>query len=820
MSEGDTDNAERGLRRRDVLRATGGALAVGAFTGTGSANDRVEVNVGFANPAGRGAAMNAAASVKREFNFDAMTIEVPAKAAQKLQNNPNIRYVEENGEMHALAQTTPWGIDRVDADVAHGNGETGNGADIAILDTGIDSDHNDLADNIAGGQCFADECCGEASGGFFCGDNDNTCNHAWDDDNDHGTHCAGTADAVDDSEGVVGVSTEANLWAGKVLNGCGSGSYSNIAAGIEWAADQGFDVASMSLGGDPSSAVQDACTYAHNNGVLLVAAAGNDGACTDCVGYPAAYSEVIAVSATSEDDSLASFSSTGPEVELAAPGENVLSTVPTESSSDGLDTFSGTSMATPHVAGAGGQLMANGYSNTDARQQLQDTAEDIGLGDNEQGNGLLDVAAALDGGGGGNTAPAADSLSASEVETDNTDAEFDASWQVSDSDGNLDSVELTLTDDTDGGTEDSTTVSVSGSSASDTTRLVAAGDDGSGNDYTVSLTVTDTDGASDSSTTTVSETEETNSPPAVDSLSASEVETDNTDAEFDASWQVSDADGNLSSVDLTLTDDTDGETEDTASVSVSGDAASGTTRLVAAGDDGSGNDYTVDLTVTDGDGASSSDTAAVSETEETNTAPAVDSLSASEVETDDTDAEFDASWQVSDSDGNLSSVDLTLTDDTDGETEDTTTVSVSGDTASGTTRLVAAGDDGSGNNYTVDLTVTDGDGASDSSTTTVSETEETNSAPVIDQFSVSTRSTGPWSRARNTWAVSDADGDLDTVTTELLDGSGAVLDSASSSASGSSASGEHKVRTRDSAAEVQMTVTDANGNETSDSQSV
>ena len=98
----------------------------------------------------------------------------------------------------------------------------------------------------------------------------------------------------------------------------------------------------------------------------------------------------MAVSATSCDDSLASFSSTGPEVELAAPGENIYSSV-----IGSYDTFSGTSMACPHVSGAGAQLMANGYSNKNARQQLKDTAEDIGLSSNEQGSGLLDVAAAL-----------------------------------------------------------------------------------------------------------------------------------------------------------------------------------------------------------------------------------------------------------------------------------------------------------------------------------------------------------------------------------------------------------------------------------------
>ncbi|MFC7238290.1 S8 family peptidase [Saliphagus sp. GCM10025317] len=367
--------------RRTVLKAVGGTLATAGVSGLAAADpdDVVEVNVGFSNGRGRTAALEAASDTVREFAFDAVTIRVPKRAVSGLQNNPNVRYVEENGEMHALAQSTPWGIDRVDANVAHDNGETGAGADVAILDTGIDSDHPDLQANLGDGRAFV-----RCRGG--------QCTEDWDDDNDHGTHCAGTADAVDNNEGVVGVSTEATLHAVKVLDKRGSGSFSDIAAGVEYVADQGWDVASLSLGASSGSqTLRDAGQYAYNNGVLLVAAAGNSGPCSDCVGYPAAYPEFIAVSATSEDDSLASFSSTGSEVEIAAPGEDVNSTVP----GGGYDTFSGTSMACPHVAGAGGQLMANGYTNTEARQQLKDTAEDIGLSDNEQGSGLLDVAAAL-----------------------------------------------------------------------------------------------------------------------------------------------------------------------------------------------------------------------------------------------------------------------------------------------------------------------------------------------------------------------------------------------------------------------------------------
>ena len=380
------------ISRRSVLKTTGGALGALSATGIASAepDDLVEVNVGYRNAVGRRAAASAASDVVRSFAFNATTIRLPKRAISALGRNPAIRYVEENGEMHAIAQTLPYGIDRVDAEVAHANGKTGGGADVAILDTGIDSDHPDLQGNLGAGESFVN--CG--SGGFtgncaFSG-NSNTCNQSWDDDNDHGTHCAGIANAVDNSEGVVGVSTNATLHAVKVLDCSGSGSYSDIAAGIEYTADKSWDVASMSLGGNKSQVVADAAEYAYNNGVLLVAAAGNSGPCSDCVGYPAAEPEVIAVSATDSNDDLASFSSTGPEVELAAPGVDILSTLP-----GGYGKLSGTSMSCPHVAGAGGQLMANGYTNTEARNQLGSTAEDIGLAENEQGNGLLDVAAAF-----------------------------------------------------------------------------------------------------------------------------------------------------------------------------------------------------------------------------------------------------------------------------------------------------------------------------------------------------------------------------------------------------------------------------------------
>ena len=370
----------KGVSRRSVLKTAGASVATMAAGGLAAASpgDTVEVNVGFSAESGRKATLDAADDVVREFNFDAATIRATKTAAEQLEQRADVRYVEINGQMHALAQTLPWGIDRVDADVAHANGEKGKGAHIAIIDTGIDDDHPDLKANIGKGKAFV-SCRGR------------NCNYAWSDDNDHGTHCAGIADARNNSKGVVGVSTKATLHAVKVLDNSGSGSFSDVAAGVEYTADQGWDVGSLSLGASSGSqVVKDAGVYATDKGVFLVAAAGNSGPCTDCVGYPAAYAEYMAVSSTNNSDNLSSFSSQGPEVEIAAPGTDIYSSI-----IGGYDTFSGTSMATPHVAGTGGQLMANGNSNTQTRDTIKSTAEDIGLSSNEGGAGLLDTAAAL-----------------------------------------------------------------------------------------------------------------------------------------------------------------------------------------------------------------------------------------------------------------------------------------------------------------------------------------------------------------------------------------------------------------------------------------
>ncbi|WP_338727119.1 S8 family peptidase [Haladaptatus sp. DJG-WS-42] len=379
------------LTRRNLLK-TSAVGAVGTlFVGSAAAEKPPRRIVGTSSPGASADARGQAHTVHRTLDFGAHGQAVAGRfsdqAIAQLSARADVRYVEDDITMHAVdkpgdgvttqAQTQPWGVDRVDADVAHANGSTGSGADLAIIDTGIDSDHPDLAANLGAGQAFT-----KAKGNYA---------YDWDDDNDHGTHCAGIAAGIDNAEGVVGVAPDATLHAVKVLDKRGSGYLSDVAAGIEWTADQGYDVGSMSLGASSGAqTLKDACQYAVDNGVFLVGAAGNSGPCTDCVGYPGAYSTVMAVSSTDSADNLSGFSSQGPEVDIAAPGTDIYSSVV-----GGYDTFSGTSMATPHVAGAAAQLMASGSSNTQTRSSLASSAEDIGLGENESGAGLLDVAAAL-----------------------------------------------------------------------------------------------------------------------------------------------------------------------------------------------------------------------------------------------------------------------------------------------------------------------------------------------------------------------------------------------------------------------------------------
>ncbi len=307
--------------------------------------------------------------------INAVSAKLPEQAIEALKKAQGVDYVELDGTVHILADTLPWGVDRIDAELVHPYNK-GTGVKVAIIDTGIDYTHSDLDGNYKGGY------------NFVSGNADPK------DDNGHGTHVAGTVAAENNGFGVIGVAPEASLYAVKVLDSTGSGTFSNVIAGIDWSVNNGMQVISMSLGANEGSiSLKNAVDNAYSSGVVVVAAAGNDGnsaGTTDTVDYPARYDSVIAVAATDSSNTRASFSSTGPAVEVSAPGVSVYSTIP-----GGYGYKSGTSMATPHVTGTAALIIASNpnLTNVEVRQILRNTSTDLGDPGNDikYGYGLINA---------------------------------------------------------------------------------------------------------------------------------------------------------------------------------------------------------------------------------------------------------------------------------------------------------------------------------------------------------------------------------------------------------------------------------------------
>ncbi len=266
-----------------------------------------------------------------------------------------------------IVNNLQWGMYKVKA-AGSGNSawnySKGDGVKVAILDTGIDQDHEDLSGKIQNNKNCTDS-------------------PTVDDLYGHGTHVAGiVAASTNNSLGVAGLGYNAALINVKVLDDSGSGYYSWITNCITWAADNGARVINMSLGGpSKSKTLENAINYAWNKGVVIVAAAGNSGNSSPT--YPAYYTRVIAVAATDSNDNKASWSSYGRWVDVAAPGVSIYSTFPnhryTINKSLGYDYASGTSMATPHVAGLAALVWATPYgtSNSSVRKQIEATADKI-----------------------------------------------------------------------------------------------------------------------------------------------------------------------------------------------------------------------------------------------------------------------------------------------------------------------------------------------------------------------------------------------------------------------------------------------------------
>lgn len=287
---------------------------------------------------------------------------------------PNDRLYPQMGglaEIHAAAAWSALGL---------GSFPSVGGAPVGVVDTGIDLGHEDLTGKVKA-------CAGAVNGRIKTG--------ACVDDNDHGTHVAGTIAATPNNRfGVLGVAFDSPLIVCKALDADGSGKLADVASCVAWAHEQGAKVISMSLGGPASisirTAVRTAWSRGGTHGSVVVAAAGNDG--TTATDFPAGYPEVVSVAAVDDAGRHASFSNANADVEIAAPGVQVLST----HRGGGYVRFSGTSMATPHVAGAAALLWgAHPRSTASAiRKQLDSSVADAGPAgrDPRFGWGVLDLA--------------------------------------------------------------------------------------------------------------------------------------------------------------------------------------------------------------------------------------------------------------------------------------------------------------------------------------------------------------------------------------------------------------------------------------------
>lgn len=244
---------------------------------------------------------------------------------KSLTNDPSL---EKQWGLLSVNAHEAWGLSRANANLAR----------IAILDSGIDQNHEDLRGKVIINRNFS---------------NSSTVNDLY----GHGTHVAGIAGAVTNNRiGIAGISfNAAQLMNIKVLGDTGGGSASNVAKGIIYAADQGAHIINLSLGmGTRSETLRNAVHYAHNRGCLLVGSAGNNSSSGE--NYPAAFSQVISVAATNKDNELARFSNYGSWVDLAAPGQAILSTFFNPSSNEKYRTASGTSQAVPFVSGLAGLI--------------------------------------------------------------------------------------------------------------------------------------------------------------------------------------------------------------------------------------------------------------------------------------------------------------------------------------------------------------------------------------------------------------------------------------------------------------------------------
>ncbi|WP_339061114.1 S8 family peptidase [Tepidibacillus marianensis] len=246
----------------------------------------------------------------------------------------------------------------------------GQGVRVGILDTGIAFDHPDLKPNIKGGINILNR---------FLPPYDH---------NGHGTHVAGTIGAVNNKIGVVGAAPQVHLYAVKAFNKDGTAKLSDIIKGIDWCVSNKIQIMNMSFGfNEPSSTFQEAINRASQAGLVMIAASGNKGT-RGRLEYPAQFNETISVTSINQDNKISSFSTVGPRVDLAAPGEKIISTWTNNSYRE----LSGTSMAVAHVTGVAALMMRRYRLSSDQlRSFLQQSATPIQASSYAQGAGVVNA---------------------------------------------------------------------------------------------------------------------------------------------------------------------------------------------------------------------------------------------------------------------------------------------------------------------------------------------------------------------------------------------------------------------------------------------
>lgn len=313
-------------------------------------------------------------TLKREQkNLKSASVFLTKSELIELQGNVDVASIEPDIQLRATEQSMDWGVTATQVTYAREGGNTGKGIKVAVVDSGIDLNHNDL--HIYGGISMVEY------------------TSSFDDDFGHGTHVAGIIGAQDNFQGTVGVAPEAELYSVKVLDSKGVGYLSDVIAGIDWSIENGMDIINLSIAtGIHSPALQFALEEAYAKGLLIVSSAGNTGdggADIDTIQYPAQYNSVIAVGGTGMNNEHAVFSAAGPKLEIAAPAVDVFST----SLHNGYAVSSGTSAAAAYVTGHLA-LLKSAYpdaTNTEIREMLPYYSIDLGKTgrDNQFGWGLI-----------------------------------------------------------------------------------------------------------------------------------------------------------------------------------------------------------------------------------------------------------------------------------------------------------------------------------------------------------------------------------------------------------------------------------------------